>query len=142
MSDVRKYFVARGPFHVPAPVIEEGDIVELDSAVAAQFVREGTLNPSGFECDGGGNPIDGKADVDADAQAKADAEAAQAEADAKAKADADAEAQAAADAQAKADAESQKVGDVCKLEDGTDGVLAENPDGADKPLVCVAPAGE
>lgn len=60
MSDVRKYFVARGPFRIPTPGTQEGGIVELDSAVAAQFVREGTLNPSGFVCDAGGNPVDEK----------------------------------------------------------------------------------
>ena len=57
MAEVKKYFVARGPFHVPAPIIEEGDTVELDSDVAAQFVREGTLNPVDFTCDDGGNPV-------------------------------------------------------------------------------------
>ena len=57
MAEVKKYFVARGPFHVPAPIIEEGDTVELDSDVAAQFVREGTLNPVDFVCDDGGHPV-------------------------------------------------------------------------------------
>lgn len=61
MSETKKYFVARGPFRVPpiedVTIFAEGKTVELDSAIAAQFVREGTLNPIGFECDGGGNPI-------------------------------------------------------------------------------------
>ena len=138
MSDTKKYLVARGPFRLPSPVIEEGSIIDLDPAVAAQFVREGTLNPSGFECDDGGNPID------ADAKAKADADAAQAAADAKAQADADATAaaQADADAKAKADADAQpKVGDACKMDDGSDGVLQENADGSGT-LVCAPASGE
>lgn len=73
MAEVKKYFVARGPFHVPAPIIEEGDTVELDSDVAAQFVREGTLNPVDFVCDDGGHPVvdDGAADTSADTSSDA-----------------------------------------------------------------------
>ena len=80
MSDTKKYFVARGPFRVPTPGIPEGETIELDSDVAAQFVREGTLNPVGFKVDGSGNPVP-DADVEtASTDASSDATAASTEA--------------------------------------------------------------
>lgn len=39
-----KYRVVR-PFRVPVDPIPEGTVIDLDDAVAQQFVRDGSLNP-------------------------------------------------------------------------------------------------
>lgn len=44
MSETKKYKVAR-TFRLPTPMLEEGSVIELDPAVAEDFVRAGNLNP-------------------------------------------------------------------------------------------------